>query len=188
MRSSHRRRIPDSGRRSTTTNTGRRRRAADPRTVVEPAQLRPRTQPSPTDSAPVVGVGNQPGGRRTTVSTLACERVLVEAAITPVIARAQDPVLTPAAVRRSRPAEQPAEVVPAITVRTFDTDPHSRRITHAVTKRKGPRRGALPIASLATWPSRESRRAATAWWPTTGGSPSAKPGRRHRRCRSRRAP
>ena len=40
----------------------------------------------------------------------------------------------------------------------------------------------------ATWPSRGSRRAASAWWPTADGSPSATPGRRCRRCRSRRAP
>lgn len=50
------------------------------------------------------------------------------------------------------------------------------------------RSGASSCASATTWPSRGSRRDATAWSPTTVGSPSAARGRRCRRSRSRRAP
>jgi hypothetical protein len=63
-----------------------------------------------------------------------------------------------------------------------------------VTARKSPRHagacgGFTLVCYVAfTLPSRGPRRAASAWWPTADGSPSTKPGRRHRRCRSRRAP
>jgi hypothetical protein len=63
-----------------------------------------------------------------------------------------------------------------------------------VTARKNPRHagacgGFTLVCYVAfTLPSRGPRRAASAWWPTPDGSPSTKPGRRHQRCRSRRAP
>ena len=51
--------------------------------------------------------------------------------------------------------------------------PHIRR------KKIAP--GSAGLSEVLTWPSRGSRRDASAWWPTAGGSPSAKPGRRYRR-------